>query len=367
MIIMKRLGLGLFLSACIGTAIAQPQIVFDNTTHDFGSFEEEIGPVTHEFKFFNTGNEPLLITNVRTTCGCTASEYTREPIAPNDSGSVKVTYNPKGRPGRFSKPVYVTTNASEGRETLHIKGVVIGTKSHKITNPYKIGDLSLRSLHIPLFETAKGHLKEGQDVLFLCFSSGLSSTRDACAMAAEDLRERYPDRKIYTVDTLAASGGQGLLVLLAGRKRKAGASIEEVRDFAEETKLHVGHWFTVDDLVYLKRGGRVSSAAAVVGTMLNIKPVLHVDNEGHLISMEKVRGRKAAIQALFRHMQETALPNQETVLINHADCLPEAQALAEQIQAAFHPKEVLIADLGPIIGAHTGPGLVTLFFLAEHR
>lgn len=220
---------------------------------------------------------------------------------------------------------------------------------------------------VELIEAMEAHLKEGQDVLFLCFSSGLSSTRDACAMAAEDLRERYPDRKIYTVDTLAASGGQGLLVLLAGRKRKAGASIEEVRDFAEETKLHVGHWFTVDDLVYLKRGGRVSSAAAVVGTMLNIKPVLHVDNEGHLIPMEKVRGRKAAIQALFRHMQETALPNQETVLINHADCLPEAQALAEQIQAAFHPKEVLIADLGPIIGAHTGPGLVTLFFLAEHR
>ena len=220
---------------------------------------------------------------------------------------------------------------------------------------------------VELTEAMEAHLKEGQDVLFLCFSSGLSSTRDACAMAAEDLRERYPDRKIYTVDTLAASGGQGLLVLLAGRKRKAGASIEEVRDFAEETKLHVGHWFTVDDLVYLKRGGRVSSAAAVVGTMLNIKPVLHVDNEGHLIPMEKVRGRKAAIQALFRHMQETALPNQETVLINHADCLPEAQALAGQIQAAFHPKEVLIADLGPIIGAHTGPGLVTLFFLAEHR
>lgn len=220
---------------------------------------------------------------------------------------------------------------------------------------------------VELTEAMEAHLKEGQDVLFLCFSSGLSSTRDACAMAAEDLRERYPDRKIYTVDTLAASGGQGLLVLLAGRKRKAGASIEEVRDFAEETKLHVGHWFTVDDLVYLKRGGRVSSAAAVVGTMLNIKPVLHVDNEGHLIPMEKVRGRKAALQALFRHMQETALPNQETVLINHADCLPEAQALAEQIQAAFHPKEVLIADLGPIIGAHTGPGLVTLFFLAEHR
>ena len=220
---------------------------------------------------------------------------------------------------------------------------------------------------VELTEGMEKHLRQGRDVLFLCFSSGLSSTRDACAIAAEDLRERYPDRKIYTVDTLAASGGQGLLVLLAGRKRKAGASIEEVRDFAEKTKLHVGHWFTVDDLVYLKRGGRVSSAAAVVGTMLNIKPVLHVDNEGHLIPMEKVRGRKAAIQALFRHMQETALPDQETVLINHADCLPEAQTLAEQIRAEFHPKEVLIADLGPIIGAHTGPGLVTLFFLAEHR
>lgn len=220
---------------------------------------------------------------------------------------------------------------------------------------------------VELTEGMEKHLRQGRDVLFLCFSSGLSSTRDACAIAAEDLRERYPERKIYTVDTLAASGGQGLLVLLAGRKQKAGASIEEVRDFAEETKFHVGHWFTVDDLVYLKRGGRVSSAAAVVGTMLNIKPVLHVDNEGHLIPMEKVRGRKAAIQALFHHMQETALPDQETVMINHADCLPEAESLAERIRAEFHPKEVLIADLGPIIGAHTGPGLVTLFFLAEHR
>lgn len=220
---------------------------------------------------------------------------------------------------------------------------------------------------VELTEGMEKHLRQGRDVLFLCFSSGLSSTRDACAIAAEDLRERYPERKIYTVDTLAASGGQGLLVLLAGRKQKAGASIEEVRDFAEETKFHVGHWFTVDDLVYLKRGGRVSSAAAVVGTMLNIKPVLHVDNEGHLIPMEKVRGRKAAIQALFRHMQETALPDQETVMINHADCLAEAESLAERIRVEFHPKEVLIADLGPIIGAHTGPGLVTLFFLAEHR
>ena len=141
-----------------------------------------------------------------------------------------------------------------------------------------------------LTDGMEGHLRAGKDVLFLCFSSSLSSTRNACAIAANELREKYPERKIYTVDTLAASAGQGLLVLLAGRRQRAGASIEEVRDFVEETKLHMAHWFTVDDLTYLKRGGRLSSTAAAVGTMLNIKPVLHVDDEGHLIPVEKVRG-----------------------------------------------------------------------------
>lgn len=211
------------------------------------------------------------------------------------------------------------------------------------------------------------HLRQGKDVLFLCFSSGLSSTRDSCAIAAEELREKYPDRKIYTVDTLAASGGQGLLVLLAGRKRLAGATIEEVRDFAEQTKLHIGHWFTVDSLVYLKRGGRVSPAAAAVGTMLNIKPVLHVDNEGHLIPVEKVRGRKAAIRALFRHMEETAVSNQQTVLVCHTCCREEAESLRDLVRERFSPREILITDVGPIIGAHTGPGLMALFFVATTR
>lgn len=212
------------------------------------------------------------------------------------------------------------------------------------------------------------HLRQGKDVLFLCFSSGLSSTRDACAIAAEELREKYPERKIYTVDTLAASAGQALLVLLAGRKQKAGASIEEARDFVEETKLHVAHWFTVDDLTYLKRGGRVSPTAAAVGTMLNIKPVLHVDDEGHLIPMEKVRGRKAALAALVKRMRETVVhPEEQTMMISHACCREEAEGLRESILAEFHPKELMILDLGPIIGAHTGPGLMALFFLAEHR
>lgn len=218
-----------------------------------------------------------------------------------------------------------------------------------------------------LSDGMEAHLREGKDVLFLCFSSGLSSTRDSCAIAAEELREKYPERKIYTVDTLAASGGQGLLVLLAGRKRLAGASIEEVRDFAEETKLHIGHWFTVDSLTYLKRGGRVSPAAAAVGTMLNIKPVLHVDDEGHLIPVEKVRGRKAALRALLEHMEKTAVPDQETVLVCHTCCREEAEGLRDLVQERFGPREVLITDVGPIIGAHTGPGLMALFFVASAR
>lgn len=205
-------------------------------------------------------------------------------------------------------------------------------------------------------------------MLFLCFSSGLSSTRDSCAIAAEELREKYPDRKIFTVDTLAASGGQGLLVYLAAQKQLQGATIEEVRDFAEESKLHLAHWFTVDDLVYLKRGGRVSPAAAALGTMLHIKPVLCVDAEGHLIPMEKVRGRKAAVAALLRHMEETAIhPEEQTILISHACCIETAEALREAVLSRFQPREVLITDVGPIIGAHTGPGMISLFFLASHR
>lgn len=219
-----------------------------------------------------------------------------------------------------------------------------------------------------LTDGMEAHLREGKDVLFLCFSSGLSSTRDACAIAAGELRERFPERKIYTVDTLAASGGQGLLALLGGQKRREGASLEEVRDFVEAIKLRVAHWFTVDDLAYLKRGGRVSPTVAAVGTMLNIKPVLHVDNEGHLIPMEKVRGRRAALAALVKQLRNTAVnPAEQTMVISHACCREEAERLRESISAEFHPREVLITDVGPIIGAHTGPGLMALFFLAEHR
>lgn len=219
-----------------------------------------------------------------------------------------------------------------------------------------------------LSEAMEQHLLEGKDVLFLSFSSGLSSTGSACVMAAAGLRTHYPNRKIFTVDTLAACGGQGLLAWLVGKRRLDGASIEEARNYAEEIKLHLAHWFTVDDLAALKRGGRISPAVAAVGTMLNIKPVLHVDNEGHLIPAEKVRGRRAAIQALLRHMEDTVTePEKQTILITHADCREDAECLRKMAEEHFHPHAIMISEVGPVVGTHTGPGMLSIFFLATHR
>ena len=211
-------------------------------------------------------------------------------------------------------------------------------------------------------------LKEGKDVLILVFSSGLSSTYQSSVLAVEELREKYPDRKIFTVDTLCASLGQGLLVWHAAQLQKAGKSIEEVRDWTEENKLHLCHWFTVDDLHFLKRGGRVSAATAVVGSMLQIKPVLHVDDEGHLINVGKARGRGASLTALVDHMKETAIdPAEQTVFISHGDCLADAEKVAADVKARLGFKEVVINTIGPVIGAHSGPGTVALFFLGTKR
>ena len=209
-------------------------------------------------------------------------------------------------------------------------------------------------------------LKEGKDVLILVFSSGLSSTYQSSVLAVEELREKYPDRKIYTVDTLCASLGQGLLVWHAVQEQKKGKSIEEVRDWVEENKLHLCHWFTVDDLHFLKRGGRISAATAVVGTMLSIKPVLHVDDEGHLISMGKARGRGASLTALVDHMEQT-VTDVDTVFISHGDCLADAEKVAADVKKRFGTKDVVINNVGPVIGAHSGPGTLALFFLGTKR
>ena len=211
-------------------------------------------------------------------------------------------------------------------------------------------------------------LKQDKDVLVLGFSSGLSTTYNSFKIAADELAEKYPSRRIYTVDTLCASLGQGMFVYQAAKMRQEGKSIEEVRDWAEANKLRQCHWFTVNDLFFLKKGGRVSAATAVVGTMLQIKPVMHVDNEGHLIKADTARGRKASLKALVDKVGELAEnPASQVMFISHSDCLADAQYVADEIKKRFGAREIIINSIGPVIGAHTGPGCVALFFTGTHR
>lgn len=211
-------------------------------------------------------------------------------------------------------------------------------------------------------------LAEGRDVLAMAFSSGLSTTYQSAVIAANELKEKYPDRKIRVVDTLCASLGQGLLVWYACRKRDEGMDLDELTAWVERTKGSLCQWFTVDDLMYLKRGGRVSAATALVGTMLKIKPVLHVDAEGHLINVGKVRGRKASIDALADKVGELGLPGEnDTIFICHGDCIEDARYLEKKLKERYGTKEVFIGYTGAVIGSHSGPGTLAVFFLGKAR
>lgn len=211
-------------------------------------------------------------------------------------------------------------------------------------------------------------LAVGKDVLVLAFSSGLSTTYQSAVIAAEELKDAYPDRKIQVIDTLCASMGQGLLVWYACKKRDEGLSLDEVAQWVLDNRLHLCHWFTVDDLMYLKRGGRISAATALVGTMLQIKPLLHVDDEGHLINMTKTRGRKAAIDAMVKKAQELGAGyDNSTMFISHGDCLSDAEYLSRQLKEKCGVKDVVISYVGAVIGSHSGPGTLALFFLGSHR
>ncbi|MBQ7331347.1 MAG: DegV family protein [Oscillospiraceae bacterium] len=217
-------------------------------------------------------------------------------------------------------------------------------------------------------EAMKKILDQEQDVLTITFSSGLSTTYQSAVIAAEELKEAYPQRKILVVDSLCASLGQGMLVYTAAKKRLAGMDMESLYQWLEENKLSQCHWFTVDDLSFLKRGGRVSATTALVGTMLQIKPVLHVDDEGHLINVSKARGRKASIQALEKKMEELMLPDgNETVFICHGDCIDDANYLAQLVKERCGVKEVIIGYTGAVIGSHSGPGTLALFFFGSRR
>ena len=209
-------------------------------------------------------------------------------------------------------------------------------------------------------------LEAGQDILYLAFSSGLSVTCENGKKVAAVLREKYPERKIIVIDSLAASAGQGLFVWLAVQNRDRGMSLEDNARSLEADVLHVCHWFTVDDLVYLKRGGRISKTTALLGTALNVKPVLHVDNEGHLIKVSQVHGRKKSIRRMAEKLGETIAPH-SPIFISHGDCIEDAEMLQDILEKEYGKKVDLITYVGSVIGAHSGPGTLALFFLGTER
>ncbi len=211
-------------------------------------------------------------------------------------------------------------------------------------------------------------LKADEDVLVLAFSSGLSTSYQSAEIAAGDLREQYPDRTILVVDSLCASLGQGLLAYYACKKRDEGLGLQELYQWLLNNRLHLCHWFTVDDLMYLKRGGRISAATAIMGTMLSIKPVLHVDDEGHLVNVGKARGRRASIQAMAKKVGELAEGYDNSVMfISHGDCPEDAEYLRSLLESQYGVKEVYINYVGAVIGSHSGPGTLALFFMGQHR
>ena len=217
------------------------------------------------------------------------------------------------------------------------------------------------------FESAFAPILEaGQDILYLGLSGGLSATSENAKKVADSLMKKYPDRKVEAIDSLSASAGEGLFVYLAVRNRDAGMTLEENAEALKNDILHVCHWFTVEDLVYLKRGGRVSAATALLGTALNVKPVLHVDNEGHLIKITQVHGRKKSIKKMAEKLGETILPD-SPIFISNADCMEDAEMLKDILKNEYSKEVTLITSIGSVIGAHAGPGTLALFFLGKER
>ncbi len=211
-------------------------------------------------------------------------------------------------------------------------------------------------------------LKAGNDVFYLAFSSGLSTTFANGYAAAQELAEKYPDRRIRVVDSLCASAGYALMTYLVKKKAEEGASLDETADYAEDIRLRMCHWFTVDDLMFLHRGGRVSKFSAIVGSVLAIKPVLHVDNDGHLINMETARGRKKAIARLVdKYMELAEKPGEGPVFFCHGDCIEDANRLNEMLKERAGVEADLIVEVGPVIGAHSGPGTLSIFFVGKER
>ena len=235
------------------------------------------------------------------------------------------------------------------------------TKNGEMSVTSQINSITYEKYFCPILE-------QGKDILYIAFSSGLSGTYQTSRISADDLMERYPGRKIVCIDSKCASVGEGLLVYYAARKKREGLGLEELAQWAERNRDHICHWFTVDDLNHLKRGGRVSALSAVVGTALGIKPVLHVDKEGKLLPVANVRGRKKSLEALIDHMVKTCVhPEGQTIFIGHGDDMEAAECLKSLVQERFAVKEIVISDMGPIIGTHTGCGVAALIFIGTEK
>jgi len=258
--------------------------------------------------------------------------------------------------------------------TYEVNGVEYNSKNtlsiEEFYKKMRAGSVTKTSQIAPdVFELAfEKELQAGKDILYISFSSGLSGTYNSARIAGEGLKVKFPDAKIYIIDSLCASLGEGLLVYKAIQMMNNGKTVDEIASWLEENKLHLCHMFTVDDLMFLHRGGRVSKTSAIAGSILGIKPGLHVDNEGHLIPLSKVRGRKQSLSWLVENMADR-IGNWEndTFAICHGDCIDDAKYVAELVKQKFGIKNVIINHTGPVIGSHSGPGTMALFFMGDYR
>lgn len=275
-------------------------------------------------------------------------------------------------PAQFAEQLGVTVLpmafSMEEKEYFYVPGnsqMPIETFFAKMRQGASVTTVQINSFaFIEAFEPV---LQAGEDILYIGFSTKLSGTVQSAHSAAEELADKYPQRKVIVIDSASASLGESLLVYYAARKQRE-LGLGELAAWVEENKLRFAHWFTVDDLVYLKRGGRISGATAAIATILNIKPVMHVDDEGYLVAVEKVQGRKKSLRALFDHMQKTVDQSAtDTVFIGHCDAREDAEFVASLVQEAYPEMVLHIDHIGTSVGAHSGPGTIALFFVASER
>ena len=256
----------------------------------------------------------------------------------------------------------------QGKEYLDDYGQTLGYK--EFYNAVRKGETPTTS-QINVYRYAeefKKHVKEGKGVIYICFSSALSGSYNSAILARDTIIDEYKDADITVIDSKCASMGEGLLVYYANEMYKKGCSKNEVITWVEENKLKINHWFTVDDLNHLKRGGRVSSVSAAIGTLLSIKPVLYVDDLGRLIPVTKVKGRKQSLRLLVDKLREKSVNIEDQVIfISHGDCIEDAEFVKRLILESYNVKDIIINNIGPVIGSHSGPGTVALFFLGENR